>query len=382
MRVIKPIDIELVSSNVPDSSATAWDAETSFTAGKRVLVTTSEDGDTDIIQKEYIALRDNIDAYPPDNIEEISGIKLAVSDTDDASGFTLGEMVSSPTASGYVGQISGTTGGYIIVTSVTGTFVSGDTVTGADSELTATVDSSRSSSLSAAWEDAGATNRWKMFDTLVNSQTESDAEIDVTISCDRCDTLVLLDLECASITIDVTNDATGELVFSSEYDMRQDESVSWSDYFFTEAQYKTTLCVSIPLYNSSSARILISNDDSTTKCGHVVAGRAKYLGPSQWSPTAGITDYSTKSTDDDGVTTLEQGEWAKEVEVALQIESTSASALQRRLAGYRGLACVWDCNNDSTEYDALILYGYYSDFSIVISGPVVSACSMTIQGLI
>lgn len=382
MRVIEPIDIELLSSNVADSSATAWDAETPFIAGQRVLVSTSEDGETDIVQTEYLALRDNVDAYPPDNVDEVTGIKLEVSDTDDASQYTLGEMVSSPTASGYVGQISGTTGGYLIVTSVTGTFVSGDTITGADSELTATVDSSVSSSLSAAWESAGATNRWMMFDTFVNSQTENEEAIDVTIGCDRCDTLVLLDMECVSVLIEVTNDNTGELVSSNEYDMRQDESVSWSDYFFTEAQYKTTLSVSIPLYNNSSARILISNGESTAKCGHVVAGRAKYLGASQWSPTAGITDYSVKSTDDDGVTTLEQGDWAKEVEVDLQIETASASSLQRRLAAVRGTACVWDCNNGSTEYDALILYGYYSDFSIVIPGPVVSSCSLTIQGLI
>ena len=382
MRVIEPIDIELIESNVPDSSATAWDAETSFIAGQRVLVSTSEGGETGIVHAEYCALRDNCGLYPPDYTDEAEGVKLEVSDTDDASGFALGEMVSSPTGSGYVGQIVGTTGGYIIVISVTGNFVSNDTVTGADSAHTATISSSLSASLAAAWRDCGATNQWKMFDAMVSSQTISDTEIDVCISCDRCDTLVLLELECSRVLVEVTNNSTRELVLSSTYDMRQDESASWSDYFFTGAQYKTSLCVSIPLYSSASARIVISNDESASRCGHVVAGKAQYLGPSQWSPTVGISDYSEKTILDEGVTRLVRGEWAKEVSVDLQIETTAASSLQRRLAGYRGHPCVWDCNNDSTEYDALIVYGYYSDFSIVIPGPVVSACSLTIQGLI
>ncbi|GAU08145.1 hypothetical protein [Desulfoplanes formicivorans] len=383
MRVIEPIDIELIDSNVTQSGLSEWDAETIYAAGQRVVVSYEEDGETPRVAEEYTSLRsDNVGFYPPDSSGDgQDGVKISVGDSEDVSSFTIGETVGTSLASGTCSFIDGTTGGYMILSGVSGDFDSGDTISGNDSGASATISSVSSTTIAAAWERVGATNRWKMFDAYVNSQTVAD-DIDVTIGFGRCDTLVLLDVQATDVEIEVVNDSTGEVVFSEAFDMRLDQSASWADYFFAPAEYKTSLIVSTPLYYNASARIRITNGDDEAMCGHVVAGRAQYIAASQWSPTAGITDYSSAETDTDGVTSLEQGPWSKELSVDLLVPTASVSNLQRRLASYRGKPCVWDCNNDSTDHDALIVYGYFSDFSIVIAGPTTSSCSLTIQGLI
>lgn len=385
MRVIKPIDIELVSSNVAADSAAAYAEDTTYTAGQRVLVAYESDGETARTEEVYTSLRsNNLSNYPPDNLEEADDVyKITATSETSVAGFEVGEVVSSAVASGTVAVISGTTGGYLIIKDVSGEFDAADIVTGTDSSATVTLTSAASSTLSAWWESSGASNKWKMFDSYVNTQTENADEIDVTIGVDRCDTLVILDIDAVSVDIETTNDSTGEVTFSASYDLRLDSSSSWSDYFFGPFLWKSMLMISIPLYYKASARIIIRhNPGEDAKCGQVVVGRAQYLGASQWSPSAGITDYSQKSTDDDGVTTLTPGGWAKELSVDMQVNTSAASALQRNLAGYRATPCIWDGNNDSTDHESLVVYGYFSDFSIVIPGPTVSSCSLTVQGLI
>jgi hypothetical protein len=381
MRVIEPIKIDLISSTVPDSSADVWDGDTAYTAGTRVLVTHSKDGTDTIVQTEYVARRDNTGAYPPDNVTERDAARTTVSDTDDASDFEIGEIISTASASGRVAQISGTTGGYLIVQDMTGDFAMDDTLTGATSGATATVKSSVPSSLAPPWERVGASNRWAMFDAHVSTQTAASDEIDVTVGFGRCDSLVLLDVEAAEVRIDVTNISTGEMVMSEVYDMCLDESAAWSDYFFSEAKWRTTLSVSTPLYHNAQARIrIIAREGYQAKCGHVACGRAQYLGPAQWAPRVGLLDYSQKSTDDTGTTTLTPGPWAKELSVDMLVPTASVGVLQRNLAGYRGRACVWDCNNE-TDFEPLSIFGFFNDFSLILSGPTSSACSISIQGL-
>jgi hypothetical protein len=62
------------------------------------------------------------------------------------------------------------------------------------------------------------------------------------------------------------------------------------------------------------------------------------------------------------------------------VPTASVGVLQRNLAGYRGRACVWDCNNE-TDFEPLFIFGFFNDFSLILSGPTSSACSISIQGL-
>ncbi len=383
MRVIEPISTRLYTSNVPDDDIAAYDPDTTYAAGDRVLVvhdtpTTKQQSDV------YVARRsENRGNYPPDYIEGIPSTRLQAEEGSSVAGFQRGEIVGGSGGSGIVSVVSGAAGGHLIVHDVSGSFSEADVVTGAKSGATMKVKESHSMELSAYWQCEGASNRWKMFDSHVNTLTEHEGTIDVTIDAGRCDHLVIMGIHAVDVDIEMRNKSTDEVIFSRHWDMRLDASRCWSDYFFGPFLWQRAITVPIPNYYNSAVRIVIhANPDETARCGHVVVGRARPLGESQWGASVGITDYSRAYTKDDGTTALRQGRWAKELSVDLHIRTAEVDAMQRSFADYRAKPCLWDANNATTNHESLMVYGYYSDFSIVLPGPVMSTCSLTIQGLI
>ncbi|CAB5555439.1 Uncharacterised protein [Pseudomonas putida] len=53
--------------------------------------------------------------------------------------------------------------------------------------------------------------------------------------------------------------------------------------------------------------------------------------------------------------------------------------MRRLLAELRATPVVWI---GEESYEATILFGFYKDFQIVFSGPTVSDCSITVEGVI
>ncbi len=383
MRVIEPIETVLLTSNVPDDDIPAYNPDTTYSAGDRVIVAHS---DARARQREeiYLALRShNQGNYPPDSNEAVDAQRLFVEPQSSVAGFQKGEIVGGQGGSGVLTEVVGGAGGNLILHKVSGSFAGTDVITGAKSKAKATLKEVHTASLAAYWRREGVTNRWKMFDQFLHTQTENEETIDVTIKTDRCDHLVILDTYAVRLDITVSNNTEGETVFEKTWNLRLDASVCWSDYFFGPFLWKRAVTVPIPAYYKSTTHIVIHrNPGESVMCGHVMAGQARHLGPSQWGADVGITDYSRVYADDEGHTELRQGRWAKELSVDLQISTASVDALQRNLARYRAKPCIWDANNADTCHESLIVFGYYSDFNIVLPGPVMSTCNLTVQGLI
>ena len=232
-----------------------------------------------------------------------------------------------------------------------------------------------------SWQDLGATNRWAMFDSYTTTQTQNDASIDVTFTSNKVSHVALFNIEANDGIIEVYNPDDDSLIASYNFNLRLDQSTSWSDYFFGDFYYRTAYIQQIP-YMLGDAKIrVVLNGSGTVKCGMLIVGYAHYIGKTYWGPRAGILDYSKKETDRYGVTYLVQGAWSKKTEFDVGIPNGSVDKIQKLLADLRATPCVWDANND-TNYDSLIVYGFYKDFDTLLSGPVVSRCTITIEGLI
>ena len=230
------------------------------------------------------------------------------------------------------------------------------------------------------WLDLGATNKWKMFDERVGTQTVNSDSIDVTITSNKISHVALFETEANSVMIEVY-DSSDTLLAQYSPKLRLDSSLSWSDYFFGEILYRTAFVQQIP-YILGTAKVRVLLEGSTVKCGMLLVGYGYYIGETKWSPNIGILDYSKKETDEFGQTFLKQGYYAKRAEVDVEIRSASVDKVQRLLASVRATPCIWQLNNDTTAYDSLVIYGFYNDFSVVLDGVVLSSCSLTIEGLI
>jgi len=237
----------------------------------------------------------------------------------------------------------------------------------------------------AAWEDLGPTNRWAMLDTMNSSQSTSSGSIVATVSGAMIDTVVLMNVVASRITIEqfYGNDLV-EALTSSLVDLHTEDIVDWYSYFVTGLSVRSALVESgwrkLPY---AVFRVTIYPLTGQAACGMLVAGEKKQLGDTGFGVSAGILDYSRKSTDEFGNTYLSQGAYAKKASVPVQMDNANINDAYALLASVRSKPTLWNCNNnDSGGFEPLLIFGFARDFGVVIPGPVVSDCNLEIEGLI
>ncbi len=152
-------------------------------------------------------------------------------------------------------------------------------------------------------------------------------------------------------------------------------------YFFSPFEFKQDIIWYYPLYGNSTLRVNIAKPSSDAECGLEVIGATTDLGLSQWKPTVGIIDYSIKSTDSFGNTILDQGDYADRIDVETDIDDNNVDGVKKKLTSIRGLPTLFDCNNDNSPKESLIIYGFYEKFDIMIPNVSFSTCNIRIQGL-
>jgi hypothetical protein len=102
------------------------------------------------------------------------------------------------------------------------------------------------------------------------------------------------------------------------------------------------------------------------------------LGTVESSPTISITDYSRRTTDEFGVTTVVKRGFARQISVRLAVPSAGVDALQRQLADLRATSATWIGDD---RYDNLTVRGFYKSFEVDHAVPPISYCTLTVEGL-
>lgn len=230
------------------------------------------------------------------------------------------------------------------------------------------------------WLDVGPTNRWGMFDSQVGTVTSVTGTITVVLTPGRIDSLGLLQLYADTVTVAMTSD--GDTVYSNSINLNYGPPVAdWYDYFFAPIRRRTdVVLLDLPPYSDCILTITIDGAGSTAQCGMVVMGLVSELGGTQYGCTVGITDYSKKGTDDFGNPILTVRGYAKKMEGQIFFENTELDFVHAVLAELRATPALWIGADDL--YSSLIVFGFYRDFSIQISYPTASLCSLQIEGMI
>jgi hypothetical protein len=230
------------------------------------------------------------------------------------------------------------------------------------------------------WLDCGATNRWKMFDQSVTSQTSNpDSIANVYTPGTRVDSVAILNVDAASARI-VMQDATDGTVYDQTFGLISDSDIQdWYAYFFEPIKRIQNLAITdMPPYGTATLSITLSNTGSTVKCGATVLGLSKDIGGTQYGAKVGIQDYSIKQQDAFGNYTILQRNFRKIADFSVWVENTLIDTLQSLLAEFRAVPVVYI---GSDQYESTIIYGFYKDFSISIAYPTVSICSIQLEGL-
>lgn len=236
------------------------------------------------------------------------------------------------------------------------------------------------------WLEVSATNRWKMFDAYANTQTSTATSMTVVLATSDINSFALFGLVGRSYSAQL-RDAAAVLVYDTGTISLEAAIVGdWYDYFFAGfKQIDQVVKLDLPVYYAAS--LTVSLDGATVACGHLAVGYATEIGSAQYGAAAGITDYSKKEADAFGNVAFIVRAYSKRLSARLMLDNAIITAVQRLLASVRASPCVWvgtdpDAGPDPGRYDLLTVYGFFKDFSIEISYPQMSYCSLEIEGLI
>lgn len=235
------------------------------------------------------------------------------------------------------------------------------------------------------WFEYSATNRWKMFDALVGSQSEaSGSTLTVTLTPGTIfNAVALLNLNATSVRVKATNTTDG-VVFDTTYSMQSPPSMAdYWNYFFEPIYQKTTaLALDMPTYGSgTTVEITISNTGGNAACGACLIGRTQTVGDTgvKVGAQVGITDFSRKERNAFGEYQIVERSWNKRAQMAMLVPNNQLDGLQALFASLRTAPTLWV---GADNYESLAIYGYYKDFSAVIAYPNHSHMNLEIEGLI
>lgn len=227
----------------------------------------------------------------------------------------------------------------------------------------------------ANWVYVKPTNRWAMFDLVNETQTEGGSSLVVTLTPGvLVDSLAFDNVEGAdSIRVQVADSSYDETLA-----MKTRTVTDWYEYFFGAFREKqTAFFTGLPLLTSNVITITITG--TNVKVGSCVLGRLKVLGKPQYGAGVGIVDYSKKETDQFGSTAVVKRSYSKRMNVEVLVDNDAVDEVHALLSKLRATPVVWV--GVGNTYDAMIVFGFYKSFEIVIAYPRESLCNLDVEGL-
>ena len=229
------------------------------------------------------------------------------------------------------------------------------------------------------WLDLGATNRWRMFDDRVSSQTVAAGDISVTVTPGALvNALALINCLGVSASVTVTDASEGE-VYQRTVDLIDAGAEDWYAYFFGDYDYRTDVVLDdLPAYPAAVIAVDVRSD-SAAAIGNLALGRLRTLGVTLYGTSVGITDYSRKEVDSFGNTIIVKRPYSKRAEFDVAVDTSRVSFVQRELAAIRAQPVVWI---GEASIGSTIIFGFYRDFSLPITGPSICDGAITVEGII
>lgn len=230
------------------------------------------------------------------------------------------------------------------------------------------------------WLDVGPTNRWAMFDAIVDTASTGTGSIVVTVAPGAIVNGVALVAAIGdSAQVRMLDGAT--VVYDETQSLDSTPIDDWEDYFFAAQMLAGELVFSgLPRYLSATVEVTLTGS-ADVQVGVVAIGTIQELGIVEQGASAGIADYSRKETDEFGVTSLVQRTFAKRSNQSLLLARDDTRRVQALLAGLRATPCVWIGDADTDTYAPLVIFGWFRDFQIVYRFALYALCSLEIEGL-
>lgn len=228
------------------------------------------------------------------------------------------------------------------------------------------------------WKNLGALNRFKMFDQYLSTTTESNGNIQVSLTDINFNALYFGNIFADSITIQIINNSNASIVEDVSFDLSYD-CVDEFDYFFgdwMDNRIPTLKYERTSVYNDVSIQITLIGQQ--IKSGIFIIGNSYFIGDEPWGVTIEALDFSTITEDaTTGGIYLLKGNELKIKSYDLWVNTNQLLAVDNILQRVRGIPAFFYGKNENTN-----TYGYLRKKTEVLKNPTKSLVSIDIRELL
>lgn len=248
--------------------------------------------------------------------------------------------------------------------------------------LIAGIDATPPENAPTRWVDVGPTNRWAMFDKVVGTVTTGTSPLTVVLRPGQINSIAFQELSAQGIQVTVKDSPGGTVVYDHYIDLEFAQIIDFYDWFFLPYESRTdAYLLDLPEYANCELTVTITGDLANVSCGILVVGNASELGQTQYGAQIGILNYSRKTTDAFGGTTIVPRGYARRMDVKLWAYNSDINRTYRLLSNLKDIPCMWIAVAEEEGYEALSVYGFYKDFTIDVAYPTINYCNLQIEGL-
>jgi hypothetical protein len=360
VKIASPIaitDATLVSSNVPEGAAAAYNAGATYAAGD--VVSYSADGS--LLLPQWYSLQSSNTGHTPGEI---------------GSEAWWGSLATQAAAAYSAGT----------------TYAAGDGVqidTGGVHQLWWSVVDDNTGNTPA--DDAGdhwllqsPTNRWAMFDRALGFSTATlrvatrwPELIDVTLApTGPLDTVVAFVSWADTIQVTVT-DALSVVIYDETLDLTGDPGqAKWQ--LDGVPHVRPFVFEDVVFTEGSEVRVQISKPGAFATCPELILGQSIDAGGTRWGSRVGIQDYSVVQANDFGVFEVTLRPWHRRASFDVLVAAADVDPLIEFLTLHRGSPLLFI--GDAT-YRSTVVFGFFRAFEETIPWPDLTVLTIDLESI-
>ena len=233
-----------------------------------------------------------------------------------------------------------------------------------------------------SWVDYGATNSFKMFDEIANTQSKFTSSATVEIDAPLFDTLSFLNLKgVATIRVTQRDLDANEVVFDATYSMVDYGVQSLYEYWYKKTDLKTDLFIGDLKFVKNGKISITFGSEGDGYVGAVVSGMKQDLGITLYGTSVKVKDYSQYKEDEYGNMSFVKRPFAKTINAKAIIDNTMADYIFNNVVELRGEINLFVGDDRDKGFRSLTTLGYIKDFEIPFDNPVKSELPITIIGV-
>lgn len=335
----------ILTSDVLETPPSAYDAGTTYDAGDQVSVFS---GASNTVATMYESLvGSNLGNTPASSADEWEPIGTAYLAYNAGTDYALGAVVTDTT-------------NHLLYESLAGSN-QGEDLT--DTEW---------------WLELGPSNKWAMFDNQIDTQTVKPEVIEVEIALTgRMDTLGLLNVDAGMVNITLMNGETE--IYNQDFTMVNYAGIAnYWDHFFEPVTRKRTLYVQdLPIITGLTLIVTITNSGGNAAVGHMVFGRGRDLGNTQYGATLGYLDFSNIELDSDfGTRAVVLRGFKKQGDFDVWIQEAYVDQVYDIVTSYQGVPTLITATD---QYSAAIYFGLITSAKINIAYKLYSVMRISVE---